>query len=156
MNKLLNVINLTKYFDKNGRKITALDNVSFSINEGEVVGILGPNGAGKSTLINLLVGLYLPDKGDVRVYGESIYKNPEIIRKYIRIPLILRDPRFSVYESLMLTAKFWGVKNWKEEIDKWLEFFELTEDKNTQLQSSLQEIEEKLKLLGLYCQSQKY
>ncbi len=144
----LSVENLTKIFEKNKKKFIALDEVSFSLNEGELVGLLGPNGSGKSTLINLLIGFYLPDKGDVKVYGESIYKNPKLVEKYIRIPFILEDPRFSVWEVLSLTAKFWGVKNWKEEVNYWLEFFELEKEKNTQIQKLSTGNYQKVRIIG--------
>ncbi len=114
---MLKVENLTKYFEKGGKKIVALDHVSFEIKEGEIVGLLSPNGSGKTTLINLIIGFYLPDEGDIKLFEESIYKNPELVRKYIRIPFLIEDPRFTVYEVLKLTAKFWGVKNRKEKIE---------------------------------------
>ena len=65
---LLEVENLTKRFGG----LTAVNNVSFHIDEGEVVGLIGPNGAGKTTLFNLITGFLKPDSGTVRLRGEDI------------------------------------------------------------------------------------
>jgi len=60
-----------------------LDNVSFNVMEREVVGILGPNGAGKTTLFKIISGVLKPDENDVLVYGHSVVKEPEIVKKYV-------------------------------------------------------------------------
>jgi branched-chain amino acid transport system ATP-binding protein len=65
---LLEVSNLTKSFGG----LTAIGNVSFHVDEGEMVGIIGPNGAGKTTLFNLLSGFLEPDSGNVTFKGENI------------------------------------------------------------------------------------
>jgi ABC-type branched-subunit amino acid transport system ATPase component len=52
--------------------LAALDGLSFSVDEREIVSIIGPNGAGKSTVFNVITGLYEPDDGDIRYFGESI------------------------------------------------------------------------------------
>ena len=49
-----------------------MNEVSFSVNEGEVVGLIGPNGAGKTTLLNLICGIYKPDSGSIRFDGTDI------------------------------------------------------------------------------------
>jgi len=65
---LLEVENLTKCFGG----LTAVKNVSFQIDEGEIVGIIGPNGAGKTTLFNLVSGFLKPDSGTVKLRDEDI------------------------------------------------------------------------------------
>ena len=52
--------------------LTALNDVSFSINEGEILGLIGPNGAGKTTCFNVTTGVYTPTKGEVRFRGKSL------------------------------------------------------------------------------------
>jgi branched-chain amino acid transport system ATP-binding protein len=52
--------------------LTALDDVSFNINEGEILGLIGPNGAGKTTCFNAVTGVYRPTSGDIRFYGQSL------------------------------------------------------------------------------------
>ena len=67
--------------DKSFYATHAADNVSFSVNSGEIVALLGENGAGKSTVIKMLAGVYTPDSGEVFIEGKQIHldgKNPEI------------------------------------------------------------------------------
>jgi branched-chain amino acid transport system ATP-binding protein len=68
MTHLLEVENLTKRFGG----LTAVDNVSFHVDEGQMLGIIGPNGAGKTTLFNLITGYLKPDSGNVRLGGKDI------------------------------------------------------------------------------------
>ncbi len=63
--------------------ITAVDKISFSIEEGEIVGLLGPNGAGKTTTIRLVTGILTPDEGEVRVMGLDPKKNREKVVRNI-------------------------------------------------------------------------
>jgi len=60
---------------------TALNNVSFEVNNGEVAGFIGPNGAGKTTLMKIICGLLLPDSGDVMVNGKSVVEDSLEVRK---------------------------------------------------------------------------
>ena len=75
----ITIQNLTK---KYGEQL-ALDNVSFSIQKGEVVGLLGPNGAGKSTLMKSVTGAILPTSGEIEVDGFSVLKQPIETKKKI-------------------------------------------------------------------------
>jgi branched-chain amino acid transport system ATP-binding protein len=65
---LLEVDGVTKRFGG----LSALNDLSFDVQDGEIVSVIGPNGAGKSTVFNVITGLYPPDEGDVRFRGESI------------------------------------------------------------------------------------
>jgi len=67
---LLDVRALSKEFDG----LRALDRVSFTSGEGEILGIIGPNGAGKTTLFNLISGIYLPSAGEMSFQGKSIHR----------------------------------------------------------------------------------
>ncbi|MDX1362789.1 gliding motility-associated ABC transporter ATP-binding subunit GldA [Arenibacter latericius] len=62
---------------------TVLQNVSFTINKGEVVGFLGPNGAGKSTLMKILTTYYTPDQGDAEVNSYNVLEDPKKVQKSI-------------------------------------------------------------------------
>lgn len=67
---LLHLKNLTKYFGG----LAAVDDVSFDVEEGSIVGLIGPNGAGKTTVFNLITGHYVPDRGEIIFDGQSLVK----------------------------------------------------------------------------------
>ena len=72
--EILRVENLCKEYGKGQTKVTALDNVSFSIEKGEFVAIVGASGSGKSTLLHLLGGVDRPTSGKVFIEGKEVYK----------------------------------------------------------------------------------
>ena len=78
---LLSLENVTKTFGG----LKAVNNMSFDVANGSVIGIIGPNGAGKTTVFNLITGNYIPDSGDIRFQGQSLVKlKPhEIVEKGI-------------------------------------------------------------------------
>lgn len=77
--RAIEVSNLKKYF----KDVKAVDDISFSVEQGELFGFLGVNGAGKSTVINILCTLYKKDGGSVRVLGNEVGKDDEKIRQDI-------------------------------------------------------------------------
>ena len=78
---LLNVQNLTKvYTGKKNVQTLANDNLTFSVQEGEIYGLLGHNGAGKTTLVNQIIGLLKPTSGDITLLGKSILDDPAVAR----------------------------------------------------------------------------
>ncbi|UPA12395.1 ABC transporter ATP-binding protein [Borrelia venezuelensis] len=120
---MINAKNITKTYGS----FTALFNVSFKVNEGEVLGILGPNGAGKSTLIKILTSFHYPNKGNVKIFGKDITENSkEILQNVGYIPEKLAlYPELSVKEYLNFISEIKGVKNPKKEIDKAIGIFKL-------------------------------
>jgi len=68
---VLEVKNLTKKFSK----FTAVNNISFDLKEGEILGFLGPNGAGKTTTIDMILGLIKPTSGEVRIFDLPFEQN---------------------------------------------------------------------------------
>lgn len=130
---VLEVKNLTKQF----KKVTAVDDISFKIEEGEIVGLLGPNGAGKTTTIQMLLGVLTPTGGDIKYFGVDFEKNrEEILAKvnfcssYIKLPW-----RMTVMENLDVMARLYEVENRKERIEKLLDVFEISEFTNSMLSS---------------------
>jgi len=86
------VENLTKDFGS----FRAVDNLTFTVAEGEILGFLGPNGAGKSTTIRMLTGLLLPSAGTGRIAGLDIVRENHLIRQHIGY----MSQRFSLYDDL--------------------------------------------------------
>ena len=76
---MITVKNVTKKYGK----FKAVDNISFEINDGEIIGLLGPNGAGKSTTMNILTGFIEPTEGEVIINGYNISKKPKKVKKCI-------------------------------------------------------------------------
>lgn len=74
MEKMIEVTHLSKIYGNKTNPIKVLDNLSFSVEEGEFVGIMGPSGAGKTTLMNILSTISLPTMGSVRIQGREITK----------------------------------------------------------------------------------
>jgi len=113
----IQVINLRKCFRKrNGfrksSELWALDDVSFSVAEGETYGLLGPNGSGKSSLIRILSTLLIADSGQVKMRGYSLPEDQEKVRRIIgRVSV---DAAFykklSARENLLYTALLYGQK----------------------------------------------
>lgn len=75
----IEIKNLTKFYGSN----KALDDVSFSVKKGEIMGFLGPNGAGKSTTMNIICGCISPSSGSVAVGGFDVLENPKNVKKKI-------------------------------------------------------------------------
>lgn len=76
---MIHVEGLTKYYDG----LCAVDNVSFDISKGEILGLLGPNGAGKTTTLRMLTGFILPSSGNIQVGGYSIRDDRLAIKKIL-------------------------------------------------------------------------
>ncbi|ALS01518.1 multidrug ABC transporter ATP-binding protein [Enterococcus silesiacus] len=74
MTKILEVNHLSKSYGYRNNKVQVLNNISFSVDQGEFVGIMGPSGAGKSTLLNTISTISLPTTGIVRIDGQDILK----------------------------------------------------------------------------------
>ena len=114
MPSIVNVTGLTKQF----KNLTAVRDLSFSVNEGDVYGFLGQNGAGKSTTLRMLVSLIEPSAGEVEIFGKKLrtHRN-EILRE---VGAIIEKPDvykyLSAYENLKLFARLSGVKITNEKL----------------------------------------
>ncbi len=115
--EILKVENLTKKYGKKEASVTALDNVSFSVEQGEFVAIIGASGSGKSTLLHLIGGVDRPTSGKVFINGTDIYKlnndNLAIFRRR-QIGLIYQFynliPILNVKENITLPCDLDGKK----------------------------------------------
>ena len=110
---------------------TAVKQVSFAVDQGEIFGLLGPNGAGKSTLIRMLTTLLLPTSGTATVNGFDVVTQSDDVRKSIGVipQAMTSDTELSVTENLTIFAKLYGVPREKRLrlIPELIEAVELTQ-----------------------------
>lgn len=114
MQDIITVNNLSKKF----RSLKAVDNISFTVREGDVYGFLGQNGAGKSTTIRMLLTLIEPDAGDISLFGLSLARHRhEILRQ---VGAVIEKPDvykyLSAYDNLKLFARLSGIKPTEQQI----------------------------------------
>src|SRR4029079_15677526 len=123
----IDVRNIVKKFGD----FTAVNGVSFAVEDGEIFGLLGPNGAGKSTLIRMLTTLMPPTSGSATVNGHDIVKDADGGRRSIGVipQAMTSDLDLSVNENLLIFAKLYGVPRDKRKklIAGLLEAVELTQ-----------------------------
>ena len=91
LNQAISIKNLVKRYDD----VTAVDDLSFDVEAGEIFGLLGPNGAGKSTTINILSGLLVPTSGSATVMGFDVQREPGKVKE--RIGVCPQEPAFFSY-----------------------------------------------------------
>jgi len=105
---ILNIRGLTKSFDG---KSNVVDDVSFSVLEGEIFGFLGPNGAGKSTTINMLTTILRPTSGDATVCGYDLMREQAAVRRSIGVvpQESTADEDLTGLENVLLCADFYGI-----------------------------------------------
>lgn len=122
---VLQVTNLTKRFGE----FVAVNDLSFSIKPGEILGLLGPNGAGKTTTIHMLLGLITPTSGSIRVFGLDLAKERERILQqvnfsstYIAMPMAL-----TVEENLWVVARLYGLSDIARRVDDVVKKLEMEE-----------------------------
>lgn len=126
---IIHVENLRKKF----KDLTAVDGISFDVQDGEVYGFLGPNGAGKTTTINMLSTLLKPTSGTATIAGHSIIDDRVAVRK--SIGLIFQestlDEELTALENLHFHAEFYGVpkEDYKKRTEELLEVVDLADRK---------------------------
>ena len=102
---MVNIQNLHKQFNKN----IVLNGVNLHINEGGIFAVLGPNGSGKTTLIKSILGMVIPNKGEINVLGENIKNNSTYRNKIDYLPQIANFPNnLKVYELIRMIKDLRG------------------------------------------------
>jgi ABC-2 type transport system ATP-binding protein len=109
---VIRVSNLRKTYQGGDGEVVAVDDVSFSIERGSLVGLLGPNGAGKTTVIKSILGIVLPDSGEVEVNGIDVHENQR--QAYRHVGAVLEGARniywrLTVRENLEFFARLAGL-----------------------------------------------
>jgi ABC-2 type transport system ATP-binding protein len=124
MEQIIELRNLVKVFHSRGRKITAVNDVSFDVFDGEIFGMIGPNGAGKSTTFSMLTTLIKPTSGNIKVAGFDVEKQDNKIRPLIGIvpQKLSLYPLLTARENLELMGNLYNVpkKEMEEKIDYYL------------------------------------
>ena len=125
MKTSLQIINLSK--DYNGKD--AVKDISFEVNQNEIIGILGPNGCGKTTTIGMILGLLKPSKGKVLINGSEIEnKRVDLLDKLNFIsPYVELPKKLSVRQNLEVYGRLYDVKNLKIKIEYLSEKLRLNE-----------------------------
>ena len=145
---MIEVKNVTKKYGN----FTAVDNISFNIEEGEIVGLLGPNGAGKSTTMNMITGFIEPTEGEIIIDGNDILKKPKKAKKQIGympegVPLY-NDLTVKEFVNYMADLKMVPRKEKKENIQKVLEQTNLVEVKNKLIRNLSRGYKQRVSMAG--------
>ena len=121
----------TEHLTRRFKELTAVDDLTISVNQGEIFGLLGPNGAGKSTVIKMIITLLPPTSGSASVGGFDVVRNASNVRRLIGyVPQILSaDGTLTGRENLMIFAKLYDIPKSERatRIDGSLEFMGLTD-----------------------------
>jgi len=137
MNKETIIVDgLTKQF----KNILAVNNISFKIGKGKIIGLLGPNGCGKSTTIGMMLGLIKPSSGTVIINGQNIEQNrTDLLEKMNFIsPYVELPKKLTVEENLKVYGRMYGVNNLQDKISylmKDLNLFDFKKRKTGELSS---------------------
>ena len=127
---MITIENLTKYYGNN----RAVNNISFTINDNEILGFLGPNGAGKSTTMNMIAGFLPMTAGKVTICGSDISKEPVKAKKNLgylpEIPPVYPDMRVREYLSFCAGLKRIPVTKKSSEIKRVMELLKITDVKD--------------------------
>ncbi len=128
MSAVIQVSHLSKQFNE----IKAVDDLSFSVEAGDVYGFLGQNGAGKSTTIRMLLTLIAPTEGSIEIFGMDLHKNRKDILKQTGAVIERPDlyPYLTAYENISLFARMSGIRATRKKLMDQLEQVGLAERAN--------------------------
>ena len=124
---ILEASGLVKKFGEN----VAVNDVNFTMQEGEVFGLLGPNGAGKSTTISMLTCLYQPNEGEMRIFGHDLVKEAAEVKKVIGVVPqdIALYPTLSARDNLSFFGEMYGLRgrDLKERVETVISYVAMSE-----------------------------
>jgi ABC-2 type transport system ATP-binding protein len=117
------VRHLTKRYDE----FLAVDHIDLTIEQGQIFGLLGPNGAGKSTTIQMLLGLTIPDQGEITYFGRSFDKHRQWCLNRMNFASTYNElqGRMTIEQNLQIYAGLYGISNWRPRVDKLMDVLEL-------------------------------
>ena len=142
MESLIEVTQLCKKFDQ----FTAVNDLSFTINKGDIFGFLGENGAGKSTTIRMLLTLIKPTSGEIKFFGKNLEQNrKEILRE---VGAMIERPDLykylTAFDNLNLFAKMSGLKLSKNSLMEQLDLVGLADRSNSKVKTFSQGMKQRL------------
>lgn len=145
---MIEVKNVTKKYGN----FIAVDNISFNIKKGEIVGLLGPNGAGKSTTMNMITGFIEQTEGEIKVGGYNILKNPKQAKKQIGympegVPLY-NDLTVKEFINYMADLKQVTKKEKKDKVQKAIEQTDLQDVQNKLIKNLSRGYKQRVSLAG--------
>jgi ABC-type multidrug transport system ATPase subunit len=146
MNEIIQIENLSKQFTE----VKAVDDLSFSVQKGEVYGFLGQNGAGKSTTIRMLLTLIQPTRGSIQIFGKNIQTHrKEVLQK---VGAIIEKPDLYKYltaiQNLEIIARLSGLKLSKKALMQQLERVGIAERADSKVKTFSQGMKQRL---GIAC-----
>ena len=120
---VLKIDDLRKVYDG----IKAVDGISFTVKEGEIVGLLGPNGAGKTTTINMILGILEPSGGKIEILGKDMSHHACAISEQMNFAAVYAHPpaNLTVRQNLKIFGLLYGVKNLNARVEALLQEFDL-------------------------------
>ncbi len=147
---MIEVINVTKTYSGT---VKAVDNLSMTIEDGEIFGFLGPNGAGKTTTIKMITGILRPDSGNIRINGSDINETP--LDAKMKFGFVPDDPniflRLKGIEYLNFMADMYDVPadERKKKIENLADRFEMSGALGDQIQSYSHGMRQKIVIMGV-------
>ncbi len=122
---VLQVKNLTKRF----KDFTAVDDISFELKEGEILGLLGPNGAGKTTTIQMLLDITTPTTGSIAYFERDFVNNKSYCLQRINFTSAFNtlQGRITVWENLLVFCNLYQIPNPKKKILELISYFEMND-----------------------------
>ena len=146
---MIKVSNFSKIYS-NGKK--AVDDISFTVNDGEIFGFLGPNGAGKSTTIKSMVGINSKTGGEISINGKTLEEDAKAYKS--EFSYVPDNPdlfeNYSGNEYINFVSDIYGIdsETRKERLDYYLEFFDLKDAMDNQISSYSHGMAQRLALIG--------
>jgi len=124
--------NLYKTYRTKRGTYTAVDKISFSFHEGEILGLLGPNGAGKTTTANMLIGALTPTSGNISYFGKPFLGAEDPALQHINFASAYSSipGRLTVRENLKVFSLLYGIKNYSDRVTRLLKDFDMEELSN--------------------------
>lgn len=142
---VLDVQNISKRYGK----LLAVDDVSFAVEPGQIYGMLGPNGAGKTTIIRMIMNIFLPDSGAIRLFGESLNDTLKSKIGYLPEERGLY-PKMKVERLLAFLGELNGLSagETKTIVDEWLERFDLASSREKKVEELSKGMQQKLQFIS--------